>query len=173
MLMRCAYVYMLTNERGNVLYTGSTEDLKGRLYFHKSRLIPGFTRKYNVHRLVYYEVHRECFDRPPSSYATDRGMWGAPNLELCLSAGIKKIGIQPKGKAKALVGRKTLRRLSNRRAGIEARIAHLKNKGLGRSRMKSDVGDLISGYRSALSCNLTLLVRDLRKQPAFAGVAST
>lgn len=52
------YVYMLTNDRGNVLYIGSTEDLKKRIYFHKRRLIPGFTKKYNVHRLVYYEVHQ-------------------------------------------------------------------------------------------------------------------
>lgn len=55
--MAVAYVYMLTNERGNVLYTGSTEDLRRRMYFHQRRLIPGFTSKYNVHRLVYYEVH--------------------------------------------------------------------------------------------------------------------
>ena len=52
-----AFVYMLTNDKGNVLYVGSTSDLKGRLYFHKRRMIPGFTRKYNVHRLVYFERH--------------------------------------------------------------------------------------------------------------------
>lgn len=52
-----AYVYMLTNDRGNVLYTGFTQDLRQRIYFHKRRLIPGFTSKYKVHRLVYYEVH--------------------------------------------------------------------------------------------------------------------
>ena len=51
------YVYMLTNDKGNVLYIGSTEDLKKRVYFHKRGLIPGFTKKYNVHRLVYYEIY--------------------------------------------------------------------------------------------------------------------
>jgi len=51
------YVYMLNNDRGNVLYIGSTENLKKRIYFHKRRLIPGFTKKYNVHRFVYYEIH--------------------------------------------------------------------------------------------------------------------
>ena len=40
-----AYVYMLTNNRGNVLYIGSTEDLKTRLGQRKKRLIPGFTEK--------------------------------------------------------------------------------------------------------------------------------
>ena len=47
---------MLTNDRGNVLYIGSTEDLRRRMYFHKRRLIAGFTKKYNVHRLVYFET---------------------------------------------------------------------------------------------------------------------
>lgn len=51
------FVYMLTNDRGNVLYTGCTNDLKERLYFHKKGMIPGFTKKYNVHRLVYFERH--------------------------------------------------------------------------------------------------------------------
>ena len=52
-----AYVYMLTNYRGNVLYIGSTEELGTRIDQHKKRLIPGFTQKYNVHKLVYFEEH--------------------------------------------------------------------------------------------------------------------
>ena len=50
---------MLTSDRGNVLYIGSTDDLKKRIYFHKNRLIPGFTKKYNVHKLVYFEEHHD------------------------------------------------------------------------------------------------------------------
>ena len=46
---------MLTNDRGNVLYIGSTENLTERLVFHKKRLLPGFTKKYNVTKLVYFE----------------------------------------------------------------------------------------------------------------------
>lgn len=49
------YVYILTNDRLNVMYTGSTGDLKKRIYMHKNRLIAGFTKKYNVVRLVYFE----------------------------------------------------------------------------------------------------------------------
>lgn len=109
-------------------------------------------------------VHQEVFENAPDSYATDRGMWGQPNLELCLNAGIAKIAIQPRGKAKALVGRPALQQLSNRRAGIEPRNGHLKTRGLGRSRMKSDLGDIISGYRSGLSYNLSLLMKDLSAQ---------
>jgi len=111
-------------------------------------------------------LHHEVFEMEPKSYATDRGMWGQPNLELLLNAGVEKIGIQPKGKAKPMVSKKELLHLTNRRAGIEPRIGHLKNRGLGTSRMKSDVGDLISGYRSALSYNISLLLRDLSLQPA-------
>jgi hypothetical protein len=112
-------------------------------------------------------LHQEVFKKGPGSYATDRGMWGQPNLELLLSSGVENIGIQPKGKAKPLVSKEELLRLSNRRAGIEPRIGHLKNRGLGISRMKSDVGDLISGHRSAISYNISLLLRDLSLQPAL------
>jgi transposase, IS5 family len=110
-------------------------------------------------------LHNTVFDEMPSSYGTDRGMYSTDNLELCLSAGIKKIAIQPKGKAEPLVSRRDHRKLANRRIAVEARIAHMKLKGLGRSRMKTDLGDLLSGYRSALSCNLGHLMRDLRAQP--------
>lgn len=51
-----SYVYILTNKHNNVLYTGVTNDLIRRVYEHKSKLVAGFTQKYNVDRLVYYEV---------------------------------------------------------------------------------------------------------------------
>ena len=110
-------------------------------------------------------LYKTVFDDMPSTYGTDRAMYSTDNLELCLSAGIKKIAIQPKGKALPLVSRCDHRGLSNRRVAVEARIAHLKLKGLGRSRMRTDLGDLISGYRSALACNLSHLLRDLSSQP--------
>jgi hypothetical protein len=108
-------------------------------------------------------LHAEVFEEAPKSYATDRGMSSSENLEYCLSAEIEKIGIQPKGNRKSLVSVKAQKELSDRRAGIEPRIAHLKTRGLGRSRMKTDLGDLISGYRSALSYNLSHLMRDLAR----------
>ena len=46
----------MTNYRNTVLYTGITNDLKRRVYEHKSRLIEGFSKKYNLTKLVYYEV---------------------------------------------------------------------------------------------------------------------
>ncbi len=51
-----SYVYLLANKHNNVLYTGLTNDLIRRVYEHKNKLVTGFTQKYNVDRLVYYEV---------------------------------------------------------------------------------------------------------------------
>jgi putative endonuclease len=49
-------VYILTNERNTVLYTGVTSDLRARIYQHRLKLLPGFTSRYNVFKLVYYET---------------------------------------------------------------------------------------------------------------------
>ena len=51
-----SYVYILSNQHRTVVYIGSTDDLKKRVYFHKNGLLPGFTKKYNVTSLVYCEV---------------------------------------------------------------------------------------------------------------------
>ncbi len=49
------YVYLLTNQNLNVLYTGVTNNLIRRVYEHKNKLQSGFTAKYKVDRLIYYE----------------------------------------------------------------------------------------------------------------------
>ena len=49
------YVYILTNAYNKVLYTGVTNDLERRRYEHKQKNIKGFTQKYNVDKLVYFE----------------------------------------------------------------------------------------------------------------------
>ena len=51
-----SYIYLLANKHNNVLYTGVTNDLIRRVYEHKNKLVAGFTQKYNVDRLVYFEV---------------------------------------------------------------------------------------------------------------------
>ena len=50
------YVYIMTNKHNTVLYTGITNDLRRRVYEHKNKLVDGFTKKYNITTLVYYEV---------------------------------------------------------------------------------------------------------------------
>ena len=49
------YVYILTNKNNRVMYIGVTNDLERRLYEHKQELVDGFTKRYHVHKLVYYE----------------------------------------------------------------------------------------------------------------------
>ena len=52
-------VYILTNFTNKVLYIGVTNDLHRRLYEHKNGIIEGFTKKYHVHKLVYFEEYSE------------------------------------------------------------------------------------------------------------------
>ena len=49
------YVYILTNQSNKVLYTGITNNLERRVYEHRVKLIKGFTSKYNINKLVYYD----------------------------------------------------------------------------------------------------------------------
>jgi putative endonuclease len=55
--MKSFYVYILASKRNGTIYVGSTSDLIKRIWEHKNSMIPGFTAKYNVHNLVYYEIH--------------------------------------------------------------------------------------------------------------------
>ena len=50
------FVYILTNWNHKVMYIGVTNNLHKRMYQHKNKLIDGFTKKYNVNKLVYYEA---------------------------------------------------------------------------------------------------------------------
>lgn len=55
MSSRNYYVYLMTNKTNTVIYTGVTNDLERRAYEHKNKLVKGFTSKYNVCKLVYFE----------------------------------------------------------------------------------------------------------------------
>jgi putative endonuclease len=56
--VRQYYVYIMTN-RSRTLYTGVTNNIERRVYEHKQRLVEGFTKKYNITRLVYYETTKD------------------------------------------------------------------------------------------------------------------
>jgi putative endonuclease len=51
------FVYIQASKIGGTLYTGVTNDLIRRVYEHKANIVKGFTKKYGVHRLVYFEAH--------------------------------------------------------------------------------------------------------------------
>ncbi len=53
--MKYYYVYILANEHNGTLYTGVTNNLQRRIYEHKNGLLEGFTKKYNIKTLIYYE----------------------------------------------------------------------------------------------------------------------
>ena len=56
------YVYILTNKTQTVLYTGVINDLIRRIYEHKTKAAKGFTERYNVDILVYYEEYGEVYE---------------------------------------------------------------------------------------------------------------
>ena len=55
------YIYIATNQRNTVFYTGVTNDLYKRMYEHKNKLVEGFTKKYNINKLVYYEIFNDIY----------------------------------------------------------------------------------------------------------------
>ncbi len=50
-------IYMLTNRRDGVLYIGVTSNLLKRIWEHKNNIVDGFSKRYNAHKLVWYELH--------------------------------------------------------------------------------------------------------------------
>jgi putative endonuclease len=67
------YVYIMTNHpRSGVLYTGVTSGLVRRVWEHKNKLTPGFTSRYNLTRLVYYE----CFFYPDAAISREKEIKG-------------------------------------------------------------------------------------------------
>jgi putative endonuclease len=57
--MKKGFVYMMSNKQDGVLYIGVTSDIVKRVYEHKNGFADGFTKKYNLKNLVYYEVYDE------------------------------------------------------------------------------------------------------------------
>lgn len=56
------YIYILASRKNGTLYSGVTNDLRRRVREHKLNLTEGFTKRYSVHRLVYYEVYSDIRD---------------------------------------------------------------------------------------------------------------
>jgi len=60
--MKTYYVYILTNQATNTFYCGVTNDIERRIYEHKNKLVEGFTKKYNLTKLVYVEEFENIVD---------------------------------------------------------------------------------------------------------------
>jgi putative endonuclease len=68
----CFYVYILASRRNGTLYVGATNDLARRLAEHKSKLVPGFTRRYGVDMLVYFEEYASILEARAREHAIKR-----------------------------------------------------------------------------------------------------
>ncbi len=66
------FVYILTNKHHTMLYTGVTSDLPKRIYQHRMKSVPGFTSRYNVDKLVYYDVA----DNPEAAIVREKQIKG-------------------------------------------------------------------------------------------------
>jgi len=73
-MARGYYVYIMTNQRNGVLYTGVTNDLRRRVYEHKAKLVGGFATRYNLHKLVYFEVA----ENPGAAIAREKQIKAGP-----------------------------------------------------------------------------------------------
>lgn len=60
--MKTYYVYILANKRNGILYVGLTNNIERRTWQHKNEFYLGFTQKYGVHKLVYFEVHQNIWE---------------------------------------------------------------------------------------------------------------
>jgi putative endonuclease len=62
MLEKQYYIYILASKKHGTLYVGVTGNLIERVYVHKQKYIEGFTKKYGVDKLVYYEIHEDIYE---------------------------------------------------------------------------------------------------------------
>jgi putative endonuclease len=62
------YVYMVASRRDGAIYIGVTNDIVRRIYEHRTKAVPGFTAKYNITRLVWFEI----YDDPTSAISREK-----------------------------------------------------------------------------------------------------
>ena len=60
--MKAGWIYIMTNRRNGTLYVGVTSDLQRRAWEHRTGIVPGFTKRYGLKRLVYAERHEDIRD---------------------------------------------------------------------------------------------------------------
>ena len=108
--------------------------------------------------------YEDIFASMPESISGDQGFWSRSNLNICKEKEIQEIGINPRGHKGWKVPEDRIEEIKARRAKVEPIIGHLKRRGMGRSKMKSDKMTKLDGQRSALSLNLSRMARDLSEK---------
>ena len=108
--------------------------------------------------------YQNIFDSMPDSISGDQAFWSRNNLKICKENKIKEIGINPRGHKNWKIPDDKIEEIQIRRAKVEPIIGHLKRRGMGRSKMKSDEMTKLDGQRSALSLNLSRMARDLSEK---------
>ncbi|HZK12092.1 MAG TPA: GIY-YIG nuclease family protein [Atribacterota bacterium] len=73
----CYYVYIMTNKINTVLYTGVTSDLKKRIWEHKEKVIDGFTKNYNIDKLIFFEI----YDDPENAILREKQIKAGPRTK--------------------------------------------------------------------------------------------
>ena len=73
------YVYILASRRDGAIYVGITNDLVRRVYEHRIKAVPGFTTKYNITRLVWFEI----YDDPVSAISREKELKSGNGLGRC------------------------------------------------------------------------------------------
>ncbi len=76
-MKECAYIYILSNNWNTVLYVGVTSNLIKRVSEHKQKLIKGFTQRYNINKLVYYEI----FENIEEAILREKQLKGGPRKQ--------------------------------------------------------------------------------------------
>ncbi len=105
--------------------------------------------------------YEDIFGMMPESISGDQAFWSRPNLNICKEKEIQEVGINPRGNKNWIIPENKIEEIKTRRAKVEPIIGHLKRRGMGRSKMKSDEMTKLDGQRSALSLNLSRMARDL------------
>ena len=106
--------------------------------------------------------YKSIFDVLPESLSGDQTFWSEFNLKACKK--IKEAGINPRGRKVWKIPQERVEEVKKRRAKVEPIIGHLKRRGMGKSKMKSDAMTKLDGQRSALSLNLSRMARDLSER---------
>jgi IS5 family transposase len=103
----------------------------------------------------------EIFNKSPDSISGDQAFWSRQNLKACEIKKINEIGICPRGHKNWRIDESKIEEMATRRSKVEPIIGHLKRRGMGKSKMKSDSMTRLDGQRSSLSLNLSRFARDL------------